>query len=149
MAAIAYSQLCDRDLAEDAAQEAFLVAFRDLSKLKKPGRFGRWLARICRNVASDMAKARIRDKRTPIQDCGSASNDRDEQDNVEVVRSIISELPVKNREVVYLRYYDQMSYEKISNVLGVSQEAVNGRLRRAKRIIAKELLRRASVEVNL
>jgi RNA polymerase sigma-70 factor (ECF subfamily) len=149
MVAIAYSQLCDHDLAEDAAQEAFFAAFRDLSKLNKAGRFGRWLARICRNVASDMAKARIRDKLTPIQDCGSASNDRDKQDNVEVVRSIISELPVSMKEVIFLRYYNQMSYQQISNVLGISQEAVNGRLRRAKKIIAKELLRQASVEVNL
>ncbi|MGD8500017.1 MAG: sigma-70 family RNA polymerase sigma factor [Phycisphaerales bacterium] len=149
MVAIAYSQLCDRDLAEDAAQEAFFVAFRDLSKLKKASHFSRWLAKICRNIATDMAKARISDKLAPIQDCGPASDERGEQDNVEVVRSIISELPVKNREVIYLRYYSQMSYQQISNVLGISQEAVNGRLRRAKRIVAKELLRRAAVEVNL
>ena len=51
MVAIAYSQLSDRSLAEDAAQEALFVAFRDLSKLKKAKYFGRWLARICRGIA--------------------------------------------------------------------------------------------------
>ena len=148
--AIAYSRLSDRNLAEDAAQEAFYIAFRDISKLKKAGHFGRWLAAICRNIASDMAKARTRDKLIPIEDCDLPSKDNGKQDSHdEVVRSIIAGLPVKAREVIYLRYYNQMSYQEISQLLGISQEAVNGRLRRAKKSIAKELFQKASVEVNL
>jgi RNA polymerase sigma-70 factor (ECF subfamily) len=146
--AIAYSHLCDRNLAEDVAQEAFLVAFRDISRLKNASHFGRWLAKISRNIASDMAKSRRRDKLIPIEDCESVSNDKDEKDNVDVVRRIISELPVKIREVIYLRYYEKMSYRQISDMLGISEEAVNGRLRRAKKTIAKKLLG-SSVEVNL
>ena len=147
--AIAYSHLCDRNLAEDAAQEAFLFAFRDISRLKNANHFGRWLAKISRNIASDMAKARRRDKLIPIENCDSISNDKDEKDNVDVVRRIISELPVKIREVIYLRYYEKMSYRQISDILGISQEAVNGRLRRAKKVIAKKLFSKGSVEVNL
>jgi RNA polymerase sigma-70 factor (ECF subfamily) len=150
MVAIAYSQLADRGLAEDAAQEAFFVAFRDISKLKNADHFGRWLAKISRNIASDMAKSRRRDKLIPIENRDSVSNDEDkENNNVEVVRSIISEMPVKIREVIYLRYYDKMSYQQISDILGISQEAVNGRLRRAKKLIAKKLLQKGSAEVNL
>jgi RNA polymerase sigma-70 factor (ECF subfamily) len=147
--AIAYSHLCDRNLAEDAAQEAFLVAFRDISRLKQASQFGRWLAKISRNIASDMAKARIRDKLIPIENCSSVSNDKNGQDDVDAVRMIISELPVKIREVIYLRYYEKMSYRQISNMLGISQEAVNGRLRRAKKVIARKLLGKSSVEMNL
>jgi RNA polymerase sigma-70 factor (ECF subfamily) len=149
MVAIAYSQLADRGFAEDAAQEAFFVAFRDISKLKNANHFGRWLAKISRNIASDMAKKRKRDKFIPIENCDSVSNDEDKQDNVEVVRRIISELPVKLREVIYLRYYDKMSYQEISDILGISQEAVNGRLRRSKKLIARKLLRKTSVKVKL
>ena len=96
-----------------------------------------------------MAKARRRDKLIPIEDCDFVSNDKDEKDNVDIVRRIISELPVKLREVIYLRYYDKMSYQQISDILGISQEAVNGRLRRAKKLITKKLLREGSVEINL
>ncbi len=150
MVAIGYSRLCDRDLAEDAAQEAFFVAFRNISKLKKKTHFSRWVAGICRNIAGDMAKARTRDKLAPIQDCESLSkNEGKDSDNVEVVRSIVAELPVTMKEVVFLRYYSQMSYQQITEILGVSQEAVNGRLRRARKIIARQLRRRASVEVDL
>jgi RNA polymerase sigma-70 factor (ECF subfamily) len=150
MVAIAYSHLTDCGLAEDAAQEAFFIAFRDVSRLKNANHFGRWLAKISRNIASDMAKARRRDKLIPIEDCDSVSNNKDKQDNnVEIVRKIILELPVKLREAIYLRYYDKMSYQQISNLLGISEEAVNGRLRRAKKLIAKKLLRKGFVEVEL
>jgi RNA polymerase sigma-70 factor (ECF subfamily) len=150
MVAIAYSRLSDRDMAEDAAQEAFFVAFRNISKLKNEEHFSRWVAGICRNIASDMAKARTRDKVLSIQDCESLSNNVSKEcDNVEIVRSIIAELPVEMKEVILLRYYNQMSYRQITDVLGISQEAVNGRLRRAKKIVASQLRRRASVEVEL
>jgi DNA-directed RNA polymerase specialized sigma24 family protein len=43
--------------------------------------------------------------------------------------------------VIYLRFYDGLSYEKISAVLGISEQAINGRLRRAKKKMA-EILRR-------
>ncbi|MFC1604807.1 RNA polymerase sigma factor [Planctomycetota bacterium] len=150
MVAIAYSRLCDRDLAEDAAQEAFFVAFRNISKLKKERHFSRWVAGICRNIATDMAKARARDKHVPIQDCQSLSDNKDkEADIVEIVRSIVAEMHVKMKEVIFLRYYNQMSYQQIADVLGISQEAVNGRLRRARKIVAGQLRRRASVEIEL
>ena len=56
LVAIAYARLSDRDLAEDAAQEALLTAFRDITRVKKPERFAGWLAAICRNIALDMAR---------------------------------------------------------------------------------------------
>lgn len=150
MVAIAYSRLADRGLAEDAAQEAFFAAFCDLSKLKKQENFGRWVAGICRNVAGDMARERTRHERVSNQDRGSHRNDGDEMpDDGELLRNIVDGLSLKMKEVIFLRYYNQMSYEQIAEMLGISEEAVNGRLRRAKRIIARELRRRASVEVDL
>ena len=148
--AIAYSQLSDRSLAEDAAQETFFVAFRDISKLKKASHFGRWLIKICRNISFDLAKARKRNKLILVEDCEIHSNETTERDDCDkVVRSIISKLPLKAREVIFLRFYNKMSYQEISKLLGISQEAVNGRLRRAKKLIIKELGRQASIEVDL
>jgi len=150
LVAIGYSRLSDRSLAEDAAQEAFFVAFRAISKLKKEENFGRWLAGICRNIAGDMAKEKAKHRLVPNRHCDSLSKDNDDgTENVEMVRSVVADLPVKMRELIFLRYYNQMSYQQIGEMLGVSQEAVNGRLRRTKRIIAGELRRRGSVEIEL
>jgi len=45
----------------------------------------------------------------------------------------------KYREPIVLRYYDNLSYQQISNILGISQVAVNGRILRAKQKIARQL----------
>lgn len=148
LVAIAYSQLADRGLAEDAAQEALLVAFRDIAKLKDAGRFLPWLAAICRNTAVDMAKARARERRAGIDDCGPIRDVRHrENDTVEMVREIIFRLEPDVRDLVVLRYYNQMTYEQIAGLLGVSKEAVNGKLRRARRTIRQELQLRQSMEM--
>jgi RNA polymerase sigma-70 factor (ECF subfamily) len=150
MVAIAYSRLRDRDLAEDTVQEAFFIAFRSLSKLKETNRFDRWLARICRNIAVDAAKQRTKNKLISIEDLDCPLNDSDKRgDDIELVRNIVLALPARLQEVVYLRFYNRMSYQQISGILGISEEAVNGRLRRAKKAIAKKLRRIASMEVKL
>ena len=48
---LAYAILLDRNLAEDAAQQAFVKACEKLGDLKNTNRFGAWLGRICRNEA--------------------------------------------------------------------------------------------------
>jgi RNA polymerase sigma-70 factor (ECF subfamily) len=148
--AICYSQLADRDLAEDVAQEALFAAYRDLSKLKNTDRFGRWLTGICRNIAADMAKVRIKERQILTGDCNPVTIDGSKQkDHIELIKDIVSALPARLKEVIFLRFYNQMSYQEIANLLGISQQAVNGRLRRAKKIIAKELNRRDIAEVDL
>lgn len=147
LVAIAYSQLTDRGLAEDAAQEALLAAYRDIARLKKAGHLAGWLATICRNVAIDMARARAREEHAGIEDCNGVScPSRNEDDAVGTVREIILRLEPDMRDIIYLRYYSQMGYARIAQMLGVSEEAVNGKLRRARDKIRQELQRRASME---
>jgi len=143
---IAYSQLADRDLAEDAAQEALLAAYRGITRLKKPERFAGWLTAICRNIAIDMAKTRIRERH--VESVGGdpvAQPCRHENDTVAIVREAITYLEPEMRDIVYLRYYSQMSYDQIAKMLDISEEAVNGRLRRARNRIRQALQRRGSV----
>lgn len=147
LVAIAYAQLRDRDLAEDAAQEAFFAAFCDMSRLRKANHFAGWLVAICRNIAVDMAKARAREQKAGIENGYSVSNTwHHETDTVDVVRDVIFRLRPSLREVIFLRYYNQMTYGQIAATLGVSEQAVNGKLRRAKRRIRQELRRWSSLE---
>lgn len=54
--AAAYSRLGNAHDAEDAAQEVFVKAWYNLSKLQDPGKFGSWLMSIARNAAEDFAR---------------------------------------------------------------------------------------------
>jgi RNA polymerase sigma factor (sigma-70 family) len=51
----------------------------------------------------------------------------------------MEQLPVHLREVLMLRYFNQQTYEQMSSILGLSEQAINGRLRRAKKKLASQL----------
>lgn len=157
MIALAYSMLADRDLAEDAAQEVFAIACRDIGNLKSKERFAAWLAGICRNISRQMLRAKKRltaehaeaadppqankFNRFSVFSAGSGVNPDNEQDRHEKIRRAVWSLRQAERELIVLRYFDGFSQAQISQVLGISPQAVNGRLVRAKRKIAKYLKR--------
>ncbi len=147
MIAIAYSVLSDHHLAEDAAQESFARALVNVRKLKNRSRFAPWLAAICRNAAKDMVAVKAR--QTSVADLSQAADGGSGNENGELIRRAIERLPAQARELIVLRYYNKLSYEQIASVLGISQAAINGRLTRAKRNMAKYLKRNGFPENQL
>jgi RNA polymerase sigma-70 factor, ECF subfamily len=146
MVAIGHAITGDRHLAEDAAQQALAKAAVHLPKLRRPEQFGAWLAAICRNAATDIVRHRL--PCVASDDLPDVADQSQHQDDVtEAVKDALVRLPAKSREVVYLRFYDGLSYEQISAVLGISEQAINGRLRRAKRELEKHLRRQGFNEV--
>jgi len=140
MIALAYSILADRDLAEDAAQEVFAIACRDIGSLKSKERFAAWLAGICRNVSRQMLRAN-KGKPVAVGDNPAAQKRNDMEERREAIRRAVWQLRSAEREPIVLRYYDNLPYEQISQILDISVQAVNGRLIRAKRKIAEYLKR--------
>ena len=140
MVALAYSMLADRNLAEDAAQEVFAIACRDLRSLKSKERFAAWLAGICRNVSRQMLRAN-KGKPVALGDNPAAEHRDDMEDRREAIRRALWSLRASERELIVMRYFDGFSQGHISEVLDISPQAVNGRLVRAKRKIAKYLKR--------
>jgi RNA polymerase sigma-70 factor (ECF subfamily) len=147
MVAIAYSVLTDHHLAQDAAQETFARALQNLEKLKRKKSFAPWLARICRNVALDMAKNKSR--HVNIQDHSQLPDTRTESPDTQAVRHAIDSLSPSEKELIVLRYYNKLSHEQMSAVLGLSRPAINNRLRRTRRKMAERLHRNGFHEVQL
>jgi RNA polymerase sigma-70 factor (ECF subfamily) len=141
LVAVADSVLLDHHLAEDAAQEALAEACRQLAKLKKPERFGPWVAAICRNVAKDMLREYRRQKE-PVPDRPAPEADCPDDDRKALLEQALQQLPQPLREVIFLRFYNQMSYGQMAGVLGATQRTIDGRLRRAKKRIAAYLARK-------
>ncbi len=138
--ALAYAQLGDKHLAEDAAQETFAIACRDLCALRDREKFGPWLGGICRNVARQMRRVNYRP--APVPSESTEANEPGDDEQTEAVRRAVWQLPPAERELIVMRYFDGFSQAKISTVLDLSTSAVNGRLVRAKRKIAALLKRR-------
>jgi len=143
--AIAYSATGDINAAEDAAQETFAIACRNLRKLRDRDKFAGWLAGICRNVAKQINRREI------LENTHRPPDPQEQPDSnlfADEVRQIVWQLRRRDREPIVLRYYDNLPYEQIAGVLGISVQAVHGRLIRAKRKIEKELKRVGVTETN-
>ncbi len=141
LVAVADSILLDYHLAQDAAQEALSAACRGLKTLKKPESFGTWAGAICRNVAKDMLR------QLPRQREVASAHTQYEPDCVDdehrkILSEAIQQLPRRLREVIFLRFYNEMSYCQMAKVLGATQQSIDGRLRRAKKRIAVYLKRK-------
>jgi RNA polymerase sigma-70 factor (ECF subfamily) len=134
---IAFCTLSDYHLAEDAAQEAFAVACRDLGRLRRADRFASWIGGICRKVASRAAKSKMR--YCLPEDAASAAEDGGEDERSELVRKSLRVLSQTAREVIVLHYFSGLSHKQTAEALGISPDAVHGRLIRARRTIAENL----------
>ena len=139
MVALAYSTLGDKELAIDAAQETFVLACGKIESLKSKDKFGAWLAGICRNVSRQVLRTKA--KITKSITNKSADKIYDEEYRKEMVNLAVQKLKPAEKELIVLRYYDNLPYEQIAELLDISVQAVNGRLARTKRKIAKYLKR--------
>jgi RNA polymerase sigma-70 factor, ECF subfamily len=146
MVSIAYAVCRDHHAAEDAAQEALAQAMVSLSKLRHPDRFGPWLCRICRNVASDMSSRCTWFPRPHLSPDEDAGPDVDLKADID---RAMAALPGHARQLLVLKYYNDLSYDQIQQTLGLSKAAVNGRLTRAKRKLAACLKKYGYPEVRL
>jgi len=138
MVAIAHSVLNDRHLAEDATQHGFAQACIHLPELKKKDKFGCWLRIICKNAAKSMAIKNNRLKYGQSFSTIAAKPKQNDHDYPELNQAI-AKLKQADKELVFLRFYSEKSYDQISNVLGISRQTISGRLRRIKKKIAIHL----------
>ena len=115
MVAVAYAVLSDHQLAEDAAQESFARALVSVRKLRDRAKFAAWLAGICRNVARDMVAAKARGVK--VANPPSAAADDSREDYKALVHRAIQQLPTAARELVVLRYYDNLTLQVMSEYL--------------------------------
>ena len=131
--------------AEDAAQEAFLRAFRHFDTFRgvaiKP-----WLFAILRNVCWSIRKSSARfagplddddDRAAPLWSAEGETPEAEvlrQRDSTEV-RRLLDELPVAFREVLVLREIDDLSYREIAEIVGVPVGTIMSRLARGRAML--------------
>lgn len=136
----------DSEMANDVFQDTFVKVITKLQEgcYTDSGKFSFWLTRIAHNVIMD----NFRQQRTEHIFEPNADNDlsklkgdalmdinrENEYVNAQImsdVRNIMDSLPAPQREVVYMRYYQDMSFKEIAEVTGVSINTSLGRMRYA------------------
>jgi len=146
--------LGDRALAEDLAQEVFLKAFRALGSYAPERKFSSWLFKIAHNAAIDQLRRRgiatepleageedAPDRLATLADdrAESPAARPERRELAGALETAIAGLRREYREVVLLRFREELSYEEVAEVTGLPLGTVKTFLHRARKELAEAL----------
>lgn len=145
---LAYRMLGNADEAEQAAQEAFIRAWTRLDGYDPAHKFSTWLLSITSNYCIDQLRKRralLLSIDEPLPAHPALMSERStgpeaavtEKEQQLVVQELLESLPDDYKEAVILRYWYDMSYEEIAEVMETTVSAIKSRLFRARRQLAQ------------
>lgn len=132
--------------ADEVAQEAFLSAWKALPNFRGESQFSTWLYQLTTHAAIDLMRWEKRQiaaaditEVSAADPAPSPQQQAEQSEQREIVRDAILQLAPEQREVVVLRFMEELSYEEIGAVLKLPSGTVKSRLNRAKAQL-KEIL---------
>lgn len=133
------ARMCGPDSAEDVTQEAFLAAWRALPEFRGDCRFSTWLYRLVSNAAIDCLRREKKHRDTgdvddlELPDGGPSPQEQAERSDArDAVRRALDKLSPEHRQVLLLRFMQELDYGEIAAALNVSEGTVKSRINRAK-----------------
>ena len=131
--------LRDPDRTEDVVAQTFLLAWKDLPKLRRSDRFDAWLGRIAHN----QAMTELRRRRTvPLDETldpedtsalASPGSLLELKHDIDEIREALLELPEEQREVLVLRFLQDLPHAEVARILNRSEQAARALQYRALR----------------
>ena len=138
--------------ADEAAQEAFVAAWRALPNFRGDAKFSTWLYRLTTNAAIDVMRREKRHQTVGDGEMIDLADDADSpQETVErteqqeAVQKALSTLSEEYREVLLLRYMEELDYAEIAEVLQLPSGTVKSRINRAKAALKTALLKSGNI----
>ena len=132
----AVRMLGNREDAEEALQDAFVRAYRNLDRLEDPARFGGWLFSILANRCRTAGRRRGRRDRTfvPEEAAGEPGHAAEVEGLAwrEEIDQALGALPTDQREAFLLHHVEGWDYEEMAEVTGAGQSALKMRVKRAR-----------------
>ncbi len=154
---LCFRMLGNAQEAEDAAQETFLKAYRNMKRYDPNRKFLNWILSIASNHCIDRLRRRrlqfisldewLPRFESPTPNPGPEET-MTELEMQEDVREILDQLGSTDRAAIVLRYWYEYSYEEIAESLSLSVPAVKSRLHRARRSLAEHWSPQDLVMVN-
>ena len=133
------ARMCGESAADDVTQEAFVAAWRALPSFRGDCRFSTWLYRLTTNAAIDLLRREKRHRNADditeldLSDDGPSPQELAERgETQEAVRRALGQLSEEHRQVLLLRYMQELDYGEIADALEISEGTVKSRISRAK-----------------
>ena len=151
--ALVQRKIGDYHYAEEITQDTFLLAYQNLSTLRNPSKFLKWLSVIANGLCLKWLRKQKPEKQlqsledTPMEEVAESAyahyvleqrETETTEHRREIVKKLLAKLPESERTVIMLYYLSEMTTQEISNSLGVSVEAVRVRMSRARKRLRDE-----------
>ena len=141
---IAYRMVGNRQEAEDVAQESFVKTYQALERFDRERPFAPWLYRITTNTALNWIKRRRPEAELEEETLHVSATDGPEAQTIaaeasERLRTAVAALPPNYRAAIELRHFQGLTYQEMSEVLGVPLSDVKSWLFRARRRLRETL----------
>jgi RNA polymerase sigma factor (sigma-70 family) len=131
---LALARTSDPELAREAVQEGFTRAIRALANYRGSGPLEAWICRCVLNAAKDSWRRHD----SPEIERGSGGLESSPEGAADV-RAAVRQLPDRQRDVLFLRFYLDLDYSSIAEVLGIEVGTVSATLHAARKALSHSL----------
>lgn len=131
--------------AKDVLQNVFMKAYKNLGSVDVSKPLKPWLYRIAHNEAVNFIRAHKRKGELQLEDedwdrfSASETSELEEKEKLEYLKKVIDGLKTKYREVLLLHYFEEKSYQEISDIMKHPKSTIGVLINRAKKQILKKM----------
>jgi RNA polymerase sigma-70 factor (ECF subfamily) len=151
---VCFRMLGNKQEAEDAAQEAFIRAYMNISSFNQDLKFSTWIFRIATNLCIDRIRKKKPDYYLDAEVAGTdgltmysqiasdaplPEKELESQELQETIQQEILKLPEKYRSAIVLKYIEELSLNEISEILDLPLGTVKTRIHRGREALRKQL----------
>jgi RNA polymerase sigma-70 factor (ECF subfamily) len=128
------------DRADDLLQDVWIDVFRQLPRLQEAGAFTTWVYKIARGKAT--LELRRNGRPPPMNEIADLAAEPEEEpefspEDAARIHAALDELPAEQREVLVLRFLEELSYEEIGQIVGCPLGTVRSRIHYAKQALQR------------
>jgi RNA polymerase sigma-70 factor (ECF subfamily) len=138
----------NHDVTEDILQETLLTVVEEVNSLRDTRRFWPWVHRIAKNKVKDnhrrsrlqtSSNALLRSQSDAAQASGDVLDAKIREEKLQQLLDLMEQLSRQYRDVLRLRYYEQLPYTEIASMTNTTPEKVRSRFHRARKRLKAQL----------
>ena len=132
----------DADRSDDVLQEVWLTVYKKINTVRDASAFSVWLYRTARNRAIRLLRDESRYVLVGQHDETALIDDNRENwlfDDINKLHRVLTTLSPEQKEAIVLRFFEEMSYQQISEIVGCSIGTVRSRIHYAKQELRKKM----------
>ena len=145
---LAYRMLKHREEAEEVAQDAFVKVYRSLNKFKGDSKFSTWIYKVTYNTCLDRLKKNKKhfndvpiDEYTEhkLETIDNALEGMIKMERSDLIKRCINKLPSESSYLLTLYYFEELSLDEMSKIIGIKSNTIKVKLYRARKKLAEIL----------